>query len=532
MNEIGHHSKIYPLCKLRAFKEWDQNVEALEPKPTRVAAIEAGNESFAYLHENYFVTGGIFKNQSIIFDAVTPAWIEFCQQVLGFNAGPQKDNLPFTPGQIRFIRSDFPTPNWWNVSHFFKLDRLLGQPALLEQAILHLLAHHDALRMRFMPEKPTWKQFILHSDTDKLEDSILTTVDLSGKPLKEREIAMMQLAATFQQSLNLTDGPIMRLVIFELGEYKPPYLLVIVHHLLMDAVSSSIFLEDIETACQQLSRGEPVRLPAKTATFKDWASHLHAYSQSTAFAQVQAQWLTLPWNQAGPLPLDYADGRQKNTIGSHEMEVSSLNPEETETLLKELPRQYHAQPFDILLTAFVQSSAQWTGRSHVAVNIVNGGRMLNIPGMEKFDLSRTIGWLAMHQILLLEADKSDHPSNALKSIQTQLHRFSMGYLQDIAEENTHNLPFWANDLRLNYTGRHGQYASNFLRPANLFTGAPINPACHEDYLLANNISVLGKRLTCTWQYSRFCYEKATIKKVAQNFMETLRAIITDCKNTG
>jgi hypothetical protein len=301
----------------------------------------------------------------------------------------------------------------------------------------------------------------------------------------------------------------------------------------MDGISFGVFLEDIATACQQLSHDGQVQLQPKTTSFSQWARHLHRYVQSAEFSQHQAQALALPWDQAGPLPLDYADGRDKNTMGSHEMELATFTPEETEILINEFPRRHNIRPFEAILAALTQSITDWTGRPWLAINNVSVGRMMDIPGMENFDLSRTIGWLAMHELLLLKRAESNHPRDVLRTIQAQFAAFpKQGYSEDLARLSPNyslaqSLPAWVNDLRLNYTGRREQMTSDVLRPANLFTGAPINPDCREDYLLSCSISVIGKRLTCTWEYSRFCHEKATIKRISINFMETLRAMIAD-----
>ncbi|NMG11729.1 hypothetical protein DP117_34725, partial [Brasilonema sp. UFV-L1] len=41
-------------------------------------------DDFLYLQENYVVTDGIFKDENIIFDNVTPEWKEFCDKTLAF----------------------------------------------------------------------------------------------------------------------------------------------------------------------------------------------------------------------------------------------------------------------------------------------------------------------------------------------------------------------------------------------------------------------------------------------------------------
>ena len=39
---------------------------------------------FLYLQENFIVTDGIFIDENVIFDNVTPEWIDFCVNVLKF----------------------------------------------------------------------------------------------------------------------------------------------------------------------------------------------------------------------------------------------------------------------------------------------------------------------------------------------------------------------------------------------------------------------------------------------------------------
>ena len=39
---------------------------------------------FLYLQENFVVTDGIFIDENVIFDNVTPEWIDFCKRVLKF----------------------------------------------------------------------------------------------------------------------------------------------------------------------------------------------------------------------------------------------------------------------------------------------------------------------------------------------------------------------------------------------------------------------------------------------------------------
>ena len=49
------------------------------------------DDDFLYLQENYVVTDSIFKDENVIFDNVTPEWVEFCQENLGFEIPEARD---------------------------------------------------------------------------------------------------------------------------------------------------------------------------------------------------------------------------------------------------------------------------------------------------------------------------------------------------------------------------------------------------------------------------------------------------------
>lgn len=90
MAEMGKYCKAYQVKKLRAFDQWSEYTDntRLEQKDVDGNKVEVQrsltDDDFLYLQENYVVTDGIFKNENIIFDQVTPEWKAFCQTVLSF----------------------------------------------------------------------------------------------------------------------------------------------------------------------------------------------------------------------------------------------------------------------------------------------------------------------------------------------------------------------------------------------------------------------------------------------------------------
>ncbi|MBN3942872.1 hypothetical protein [Nostoc sp. NMS9] len=90
MATMGKYCKAYSLKKLREFSQWtecakntrreNKSVEGKEVESNR----QLTDDHFLYLQENYLVTDGIFKDENIIFDNITPEWKEFCHKTLAF----------------------------------------------------------------------------------------------------------------------------------------------------------------------------------------------------------------------------------------------------------------------------------------------------------------------------------------------------------------------------------------------------------------------------------------------------------------
>jgi hypothetical protein len=90
MAMIGKYCKSYRLEQLRQFPGWTENAHnARKIKvdvggQTEEVERDLGDDDFLYLQENFTVTDGIFFDENIIFNNVTPEWIEFCQNTLEF----------------------------------------------------------------------------------------------------------------------------------------------------------------------------------------------------------------------------------------------------------------------------------------------------------------------------------------------------------------------------------------------------------------------------------------------------------------
>src|SRR5262249_25022836 len=183
----------------------------------------------------------------------------------GQGQGQGAGEAPLTPIQRWFFEQQSPNVNHWNMALSFETSAPLI-PSIVESALRSLLAHHDALRLRFTKTSAKtsggWRQYVVADD-----QASFAAIDLSGLPADEQEAALRQASAAAQTALNISHGPLIRLLLFDMGEGQANRLLMVVHHLAIDAVSWRILLGNFETAQPPPRRGGGRPPPLEDAPF-------------------------------------------------------------------------------------------------------------------------------------------------------------------------------------------------------------------------------------------------------------------------
>jgi hypothetical protein len=87
---MGKYCKAYPIGRFLEYREWSEKTENVRRETKIVEGKEVegkrqlSDDDHLYLQENYVVTVGVFKDENIIFDDVTPEWRDFCTHTLNF----------------------------------------------------------------------------------------------------------------------------------------------------------------------------------------------------------------------------------------------------------------------------------------------------------------------------------------------------------------------------------------------------------------------------------------------------------------
>jgi non-ribosomal peptide synthase protein (TIGR01720 family) len=441
--------------------------------------------------------------------------------------GPVLGPVPLTPIQRWFFAAEPVEPHHWNQAVLLEIPTDLDLPALTGAART-LINYHDALRLRFRKGEEGWEQW---SAAPELEGLEVARHDLSEVPDALLTAVLEKEASALQASLDLTCGPLLRIAFFDLGKVRAARLLILVHHLAVDVVSWRILIEDLERGYRQLCAGEPIRLPAKTSSYKQWAEHLATLSRTEALAAELAYWARL----AVPGEAGRASGLDANTEASARVVAASLEEEETRALLVDVPQAYRSQISEVLLTALARGFARVQGLCSLRVDLEGHGREELTDGL---DVSRTVGWFTALYPVLLTVDPAAVPGDSLKSIKEQLRsvpRRGLGYglLRWLRGEERVAQVLAAvppAEVSFNYLGQVSTRLSAELSIARESVGVVHSPRAVRRHLLEVSAVVLDRKFRTDWSFSLNFHSRPIVEALVNGFVSELRSLIAHCRN--
>ncbi|WP_164018189.1 non-ribosomal peptide synthetase [Pyxidicoccus trucidator] len=501
------------------------------------------------IHDNFFALGGdsilsllvvsrsrqagfpltarhLFQHQTVAELAVAA---RSASALATIDQGPVTGPVPLTPVQRYFLQHQASHPHHFNQSLLLAAHQPLHLD-VLDKALRALLAHHDALRLRFRQQDDgSWVQDNASIDEAPLR---LEHHDLSALSEAERLNVMEAHATRLQASFDLSQSPLLCAALFNLGSTQR--LLICVHHIVVDAVSWRVLLEDLQTTYQRLLQGGQPALPPKTTSFQTWAQKLQQYALSDAMKKEAQGWLRHVDTPPAPLP---TDRNGPNTFGSARTVTLALDTEETRALLREVPTAWRSNLQDVLLTALARSLADWTGRHDVWVNLEGHGREDSL--IDGADLSRTVGWLTAIYPVLLPMPRNGTAGDGLRAVRESLrhiphHGVGHSILKWLGPDELsaplRALP--APQVAFNYLGQldASSDANAILSLANEPSGAQFAADALRMHPLEVNGSVLDGRLSLLFIYSENLHEQTTIEALAKGFLAHLRTLITTSRS--
>lgn len=442
-------------------------------------------------------------------------------------AGP----VPMTPIQHWFFERNLPHPQHFNLPILLETRQPLDI-AILRQAMQRLEKHHDALRLRYAKEGKRWTQYLVEPG----QEIPVHRFDFAGLDSDEQVRQIEVSAAELQGRLDLCNGPVLRVGYYDLGPERTGRLLLMIHHLVVDAISWRILIEDIQWLYEAMSRGQEAQLPARTVSIKRWSERLMEYAQTAAAEDELDFWRTAVSGVTSSLPLDLEEGGNSEASAARVNEM--LTAEETRALLTDLPRTFNTQINDALMLALLQTMSNWTGYRTLSVDLEGHGREAILEGI---DPSRTVGWFTTLYPVSLELPDAASTGACLDAVKQQLramphHGMGFGLLRYL-NRNPHVAAALESrqqpEISFLYMGQFDQTFSGdaLFVPAAESIGHLHDPEGERPHLLEINCLIKNGQLCMSWTYSRNRHRLETVRSLAQSYMDALRSMIAHAQST-
>src|SRR5262249_10763357 len=241
-------------------------------------------------------------------------------------------------------------------------------------------------------------------------------VNLTATPSGEQNRAIQSVVATEQTGLDFINGPVLRAVLFRTGS-NHDRLLIVAHHLVVDAVSLGILAGELDKICAVLidggDHGFDDGSPAE-GSIGAWAAELERLADSPVVRAEIEYWRKVDGARRLTLPID---GRGANLESTTATIKKWLTAGETAELTR-IARKTGLAKFDELLIAVLADALRnWTGDSKVLIEIERHGR--EIAGID-LDVSRSVGWFTVAFPLLIDLSSSSGPLDAIRSVRDSL----------------------------------------------------------------------------------------------------------------
>ncbi|MCY9369690.1 lichenysin non-ribosomal peptide synthetase LicA [Bacillus haynesii] len=434
---------------------------------------------------------------------------------------PVEGEVTLTPIQRWFFERKFTNEHHWNQS--VMLHALTGfDPETAGKALSKLIEHHDALRMVYQRNGDGIVQY----NRGLEETAVSPEVIRFNESGAELEAAVLKASNRIQSSIDLTEGPLLKAVIFKTDQGD--HLLIVIHHLVVDGISWRILLEDFAAGYAQAEKGEPIILQEKTHSFAEYAARLKEYAGSKAFAKEIGYWQEIEQAETAALPKDdeAEDKRMRHTKTAE----FSLSKEETEQLMTKVHEAYSTEMNDILLTALGLALKEWTGQEDFIICLEGHGREDIIDGL---NISRTAGWFTSQFPVLIQMGHSEDIGYQIKQIKEELRHIpnkgiGYGIYRYLTEEGKEAQPI-KYDISFNYLGQFTEMTdSGLFTRSTLPSGDPLSPETEKPNALDIVGYIENGILTMSIAYHSLEYKESTVAAVAASFKTYLLQLIGHC----
>lgn len=442
--------------------------------------------------------------------------------------GTVEGELPLTPIQHWFFDQNFTNKHHYNQSVILHAEQGFDKK-IISNVFKQMVRHHDALRIVYAFSAEGIRQM-----NNGISDELIDIEEIILKENCDVEVEIEKKSAMLQSQLNLTEGPLMKLALFK-GFGAGDYLLILVHHLLIDAVSWRIVMDDFATGYQQALQGEDIVFQDKTESYMTWANKLKEYGNRSELPQEMDYWKSIVYSNVEKLPRDFIIEESERIVHNMKVIEMKLNSDLTDTLLKRVTQNYDSEINDILLTALGMAIKKWCGIERISVNLEGHGRE---GGIYDLNVNRTVGWFTSLFPVMLNSNEHSL-RNSIDSIKKSLRDipnkgFGYGIIKYLLSDNgdiKDQMHQFQPEILFNYLGQFNNHDyDNMFKildmnmgeiKKGMSMGSTLSPQSEILHTFEISCEVIDGELSISFGYNRAEYSERNVQQLVTDYYGAL-----------
>ncbi len=323
-------------------------------------------------------TREVFQHQTIAELAALVKETEFSQEP-SMEVISRKDFLrpSFAQNRLWFLAQMDKESSAYNIPMAVRIKGLLCEETL-SQSLRQVIKRHESLRLSFGEKEG--QAYVKIEETIDLPLVIHDFSTLASEEQKNKVKELSQIEATKVFDLNHT--PLFRMTLLHINEQEHIFLLTM-HHIISDAWSIEIFLEDLTTLYQSYREKQEPILEALPVQYLDYAHWQHNWLQGSVLEKQVNYWKK---ELAGVSPLAFPHDFPRRSLENYSGKRESLFlPPEVVALLKKIAQEEETTPFTVLLALFQELLHRYSGQDDIAVGSPVANR-------ERIEVQKLIGF--------------------------------------------------------------------------------------------------------------------------------------------
>ncbi len=305
-----------------------------------------------------------------------------------------------SPIQQWFIEQSFSDNNNWSQGVILTINPHLNTDLLLA-VLKRIITKHPSLNMQYKVDKQSYLQEYIHFN------------ELNLLHFNTSTHAIKDIVENMSASLNIETGDVYKIALVHDEVDGSNKLILIVHHLVIDAVSWHILLNEINYLLDNAVKNVELMLSDEAYSYKDWTTHLQQYANTDELLAEVDYWLGIKVD-------NNLEPRGENFISDAERKKNfeiNLSKDETHILLNchdSANKKLNMQSF--LLSLLAQTYHKFFAKNELLLHLESHGR----EGVDGVDVNRTVGWFTALFPVLLKVDPMASTWLAMENITTLL----------------------------------------------------------------------------------------------------------------